>query len=1486
MLSIFLTEELESYTAQTDNADVIFFFVMSYDPHNTALALLRGLIHQIIKKRPQLLKHALPYFTPGQTQVTLLSVDTLWLIFSKLITDAELGTMFCVLDGIEEGDKSIAEELLPKIISLLQGGTLPSVEVPRKSIFKLVMLSRDMPGLQDVPRITMPDLLDTLSETYTRTLLKIPLQHREASREILKWVTFAARPLRLQELAAAVRIQPPTEMAIEAIISLHSPLLKIQGWGRVTFAHESAQDYLQRELRDDHAVLEGFRLEPSRAHFDLAQACLDCIEQSDLSSRTDLKTESRQKSEKPEKSALLSYAVMEWHQHANHCSMFAAQLCDPARPFFEANSSARKFWWNKYTRGGVSNPSALYMACSSGALTWIEAILSKNHKETRSDHELANHQEDNYHVPEEVLKAAARNEENGAEVLWLLIERLGDSIQITEEVLKAAAGNTNAGGDVMDLLLNHQEDIQITEEIVEAAASNKAIGQEVISLLKRRQNAYHLRAQAQSTGSSLIEESLSHMASFTIFSSQEEKATEATSVSGPCAFSVFQSRKEAPEQDDNASVISQDTVDMTPEQDAEVILKFADALYEGTRHLDFPFDGSSMIHDTLLETKIKGFSQKVKDDNPRHSKERKPTRKVAKAIHRLSLDISRNFARKLFNDDLHSSGAESDSIPERPLLHFDIPQESMEEKIERLGHTDVESPTTVVETRHDQGYDSESSDSSDSLSPITHIRPDFESLYGYFKDHPAFGALILDIQQLMKHFHYDALDHIRHSVSQVTENASNSTLHSERIFEAQFHADWNLLRFLEERRAYGLNGDLGSALIITGNTQAAQLETVAQYLLQTWDVHCDALLPALQEAISGSHGKISISESFHVLSVSTFDLNALTAVPNSDDQSLDTRIVFTEGKVSASVTGPKDFLVAVAQQLAWLGATCRPREEQLPSETRQHPYYHDTILTQDNTELNEFRISYVKVLVDEDEASQSWTCLLDGPCIASGCPISVRSEDEAGLQLPSDFLGTKETALEVLTVRGTAPAGSSTKCFINGWGSYNFEKEFQSSEQPRSLIFLEQKLNSNISVLAYYRQSLMNLAKRHKQTGTEHRLPSSNKLPHVVSELLDTDPSSIDWSYGHAISFSNNLKSKFEDWTREEWDWWPFRHPQRALRSSEARLYWTCVCGEKRWAEVPADFAKRATRIAKACRLKIGRLAHSTPGQASAGTPSQAQPSIANPSSSNIAQSSSSQSQKVSGPGSPSNNPNIGCSSSTPISTPSSTLPSQHVFLLVTSGNDFRLAQIRVDNIETYKFFHELRRRYNSLRPFLRRWLSIWVYSHCDFYQCDKWEAYLYEPRREEFPNGVEYQYAPRPMDPMPPITPHQFYHRFHACYDPRPYFHFYHKCRSFNKFTRDHLRMIPKRELTIVEGSDKQEAFWGIFARERPSILRLLLYNFACALPCIIFFFMWLFSWGHSGDLQTASVPISVMLALLSVFWSIFFAHLEINQGDNRSRM
>jgi ankyrin repeat protein len=452
MLSVFLIEELERHTARIDSAELAFFFCSAQDEkRSTAVAVLRGLVHQIIAKRPQLVKHALPYFeTPERAQQTLSSLETLWLIFSTLVADAELGTMFCVLDGLDECEESTLRVLLPRVVSLLIGDALSLA----KGTFKLAIVSRDMPGLrgcttrvrldpdndeqvvgdiglfvsarvQELSRIegfnedfrasvqaallkraegtflwvgyamhelsqkqtcseiweALEDLPSGLPAIYSRMLLHIPAERREVSRAILRWVTMAARPLHLQELAAATDVRPSSsrltvDQATRDAVALCGPLLKVQ-MREVSLVHQSARDYLLRTERDSDAVLETFRLEAESAHLKLAQECLDCIAQSDLQHRViDLNAEPDSQA-----SPLLRYATLHWPEHAKSCSALVAKLFDSYGLFLQKESSLRIHWWEAYDKmvGGYQDecPTLLHMACTFEIIPWVEALLAK-----------------------------------------------------------------------------------------------------------------------------------------------------------------------------------------------------------------------------------------------------------------------------------------------------------------------------------------------------------------------------------------------------------------------------------------------------------------------------------------------------------------------------------------------------------------------------------------------------------------------------------------------------------------------------------------------------------------------------------------------------------------------------------------------------------------------------------------------------------------------------------------------------------------------------------------------------------------------------------------------------------------------------------------------------------------------------------------------------------------------------------------------------
>jgi hypothetical protein len=83
-----------------------------------------------------------------------------------------------------------------------------------------------------------------------------------------------------------------------------------------------------------------------------------------------------------------------------------------------------------------------------------------------------------------------------------------------------------------------------------------------------------------------------------------------------------------------------------------------------------------------------------------------------------------------------------------------------------------------------------------------------------------------------------------------------------------------------------------------------------------------------------------------------------------------------------------------------------------------------------------------------------------------------------------------------------------------------------------------------------------------------------------------------------------------------------------------------------------------------------------------------------------------------------------------------------------------------------------------------------------------------------------------------------------------------------------------------LDENSEERKSFWGIYAREIVCLRWVLFYNLVCMLPLLWFFFMWIFPWGHRSDLQDASVLITMMIGMLSVFWSTFLGSLQFGKG------
>ncbi|KAM0254594.1 hypothetical protein ACHAQJ_006630 [Trichoderma viride] len=154
MLSIFLTEELEKHTQKIEDAELLFYFCSQDEKHNSAVAVLRGLAYQLIRKRPSLANYVLSDFeSPKITQETLKSPHALWEVLEKILRAPELGKVFCVLDGLDECDDASIRLLVDKFCKYFS-----KTSKSGGGRFKLAIISRKIARLDVFPQVRLdPD---------------------------------------------------------------------------------------------------------------------------------------------------------------------------------------------------------------------------------------------------------------------------------------------------------------------------------------------------------------------------------------------------------------------------------------------------------------------------------------------------------------------------------------------------------------------------------------------------------------------------------------------------------------------------------------------------------------------------------------------------------------------------------------------------------------------------------------------------------------------------------------------------------------------------------------------------------------------------------------------------------------------------------------------------------------------------------------------------------------------------------------------------------------------------------------------------------------------------------------------------------------------------------------------------------------------------------------------------------------------------------
>ncbi|KAL7783921.1 ankyrin repeat-containing domain protein [Trichoderma afarasin] len=163
MLSIHLTEFLSRCFHSLDQSyySTYFFCDAKDNTRNNAVAIVRGILFQLLKQKGDLIEHIMSSYRVQREQLFQPdSFEALWGIFLNMTSALRDSQVYCILDGLDECEPNSLEPLLTKLSKITS--TSPRM--------KVIILSREYPrcleaSLGQFPRIRLdPDAKTEISE--------------------------------------------------------------------------------------------------------------------------------------------------------------------------------------------------------------------------------------------------------------------------------------------------------------------------------------------------------------------------------------------------------------------------------------------------------------------------------------------------------------------------------------------------------------------------------------------------------------------------------------------------------------------------------------------------------------------------------------------------------------------------------------------------------------------------------------------------------------------------------------------------------------------------------------------------------------------------------------------------------------------------------------------------------------------------------------------------------------------------------------------------------------------------------------------------------------------------------------------------------------------------------------------------------------------------------------------------------------------------
>ncbi|TFK17905.1 ankyrin [Coprinopsis marcescibilis] len=365
--SCIVIEHIQKFVEKSESKGVCLLFAFCrYTEKLKVIDILRAILRQLLERHPQVLPYLKPMYERHEREGTQPSEGEIVDLLRQIAASGLFKKTFYILDGLDEAASDIQVNLLDILSSLpvhffitsrpldslkdlvpnarfltiiasdpdiallidqkirlipalrnllaknatLKAEVVSIVSSKSSGMFLLASLHLDMlKGCTNERQVRkalegLPRGMDGMYDVTMERIKALPEHEADLAKRVLIWVTYAQRPLTVEELVLAVSVCPETyrydhtqePTGIESILSLCCGLLQLEAstgrWGKpiklARFVHYSVAEYMVEKLKvhypdDPHALIGstciaflrhyGFHDVSSQGSFDESEIC-------------------------------------------------------------------------------------------------------------------------------------------------------------------------------------------------------------------------------------------------------------------------------------------------------------------------------------------------------------------------------------------------------------------------------------------------------------------------------------------------------------------------------------------------------------------------------------------------------------------------------------------------------------------------------------------------------------------------------------------------------------------------------------------------------------------------------------------------------------------------------------------------------------------------------------------------------------------------------------------------------------------------------------------------------------------------------------------------------------------------------------------------------------------------------------------------------------------------------------------------------------